>query len=236
MSDIPAHASFDAELDALRHQVLAMGGQAESQLAQALYAITRASGETASQVLQQERRLNAAEVAIERDLWAVIARRQPNARDLRMLIAVSRLVRDLERVGDEAARLARTAHRMLVTGLVGPASEPLKEIAAIGALARTQLRESLDAFARQDEVQALAVLRGDAAINAGFEHLVRSVVAMMGEDPRRIAVGIDLVFVAKALERVGDHAKGVAEQVIYCVRGADVRHTPTGDVATLLAS
>jgi phosphate transport system protein len=236
MNDLQAHARFDAELGTLCAQVLAMGGLAESQLAQALYAVTRASGETASQVLELERRVNSAEVDIERELWAVIARRQPNARDLRLLIAVSRMVRDLERVGDEAARLARTAHRMLAHGLAGPMSEPLKEIAAIGGLARTQLREALDAFARQDVEQALGVLRSDSAINAGFEHLMRALVVLMGEDPRRIAAGLDLIFVAKAIERVGDHAKGVAEQVIYSVRGTDVRHTPTGEVATLLAT
>ena len=222
------------ELGQLSAQLLAMGGLAESQLSQALYAITRASGETASQVLELERRVNAGEVAIERELWSLVARQQPNARDLRLLIAVSKMVRDIERIGDEASRVARIAHRLLGHGLVGPLREPLKAIGSTGQLALRQLRQALDAFARQDVALALAVLRSDELLDAGFEQLMRSLVQLMGDDPRSISSGIDLVFAAKALERVGDHAKNLAEQVIYCVKGTDVRHTPLGGVEALV--
>lgn len=234
MSATSNRAPLDAELGQLSAQLLAMGGLAESQLSQALYAITRASGETASQVLELERRLNASEVALERDLWALVARQQPNARDLRLLIALSKMVRDLERIGDEASRVARATHRLLAHGLLGPLREPLKAVASTGAMALRELRQALDAFARQDVALALAVLRSDALLDAGFEQLMRSLVALMGDDPRTISSGIDLVFVAKALERVGDHAKNLAEQVIYCVQGTDVRHTPLDGVAALV--
>ena len=234
MSESTNRAPLDAELGQLSAQLLAMGGLAESQLSQALYAITRASGETASQVLELERRVNAGEVAIERELWALVARQQPNARDLRLLIAVSKMVRDIERIGDEASRVARIAHRLLGHGLVGPLREPLKAIGSTGQLALRQLRQALDAFARQDVALALAVLRSDELLDAGFEQLMRSLVQLMGDDPRSISSGIDLVFAAKALERVGDHAKNLAEQVIYCVKGTDVRHTPLGGVEALV--
>ena len=234
MSESTNRAPLDAELGQLSAQLLAMGGLAESQLSQALYAITRASGETASQVLELERRVNAGEVAIERELWALVARQQPNSRDLRLLIAVSKMVRDIERIGDEASRVARIAHRLLGHGLVGPLREPLKAIGSTGQLALRQLRQALDAFARQDVELALAVLRSDELLDAGFDQLLRSLVQMMGDDPRTISSGIDLIFAAKALERVGDHAKNLAEQVIYCVKGTDVRHTPLGGVEALV--
>jgi len=234
MSESTNRAPLDAELGQLSAQLLAMGGLAESQLSQALYAITRASGETASQVLELERRVNAGEVAIERELWALVARQQPNSRDLRLLIAVSKMVRDIERIGDEASRVARIAHRLLGHGLVGPLREPLKAIGSTGQLALRELRQALDAFARQDVELALEVLRSDELLDAGFDQLMRSLVQLMGDDPRTISSGIDLIFAAKALERVGDHAKNLAEQVIYCVKGTDVRHTPLGGVEALV--
>jgi phosphate transport system protein len=234
MSGHSHRAPLDAELGQLSARLLAMGGLAESQLSQALYAITRGSGETASQVLELERRVNAIEVEIERELWALVARQQPNARDLRLLIAVSKMVRDLERIGDEASRVARATHRLLGHGLMGPLREPLKAIASTGALALRELRQALDALARQDVDLAMEVLRSDETLDAGFEQLMRLLVARMGDDPRNISSGIDLIFVAKALERVGDHAKNLAEQVIYSVNGADVRHTPLGGVHALV--
>ncbi len=234
MSVSSNRAPLDLELGHLSAQLLAMGGLAESQLSQALYAITRASGETASQVLELERRLNSSEVDLERELWALVARQQPNARDLRLLIAVSKMVRDLERIGDEASRVARVAHRLLNHGVQGPLREPIRAIAATGQLALRQLRQALDAFARLDVDQAVGVLRSDVQIDASFDQLVRTLVALMSDDPRTISSGIDLIFVAKALERVGDHAKNLAEQVIYCVKGTDVRHTPLGGVEALM--
>jgi len=232
MPDTATHVAFDAELDALRARLMAMGGLAESQVAQAVNALVHASGETASRVLQQEARVNAAEVETDRELWSLVARRQPTARDLRLLVAVAKAVLELERVGDEAARIAKATHRLLGHGIQGAMQPMLKAVDATARLALTELNQALDAFARQDATQALAVLRADPVLDAGFDTLLRQLVATMTDDPRTIGTGIELVFVAKALERVGDHAKNLSEQVIYCVAGDDVRHIEPDEVAT----
>ena len=235
MPEATPHAAFDAELDELKARLLAMGGLAESQLAQAVYALVHGSGETASRVLRHEARVNAAEVETDSALWSLVARRQPTARDLRLLVAVAKSVRELERVGDEAARIARTTHRLMGRGTAGGLREVIRSVEHTAALALGQLHQALDAFARLDTAQALAVLRADVRLDDGFEALLRQLVAAMAEDPRTIRVGLDLVFVAKALERVGDHAKNLSEQVIYCVAGNDVRHIDPDAVATLVS-
>jgi phosphate transport system protein len=221
---------FDAELAGISNSVLEMGGMVESQVAQAVYALSNFSGETATQVLQQEERVNQMEVEIDRDLSTIIARRQPTARDLRLLIAVSKAIANLERVGDEAARIARTVQRLINTGVSSRLRLPVSDLGFEAELAVAQLRKSLDAFARLDTSAALAVLKGDDQIDQEFDGLMRKLITYMMEDPRTISSSIDLVFVAKAIERVGDHAKNLAEAVIYIVKGADVRHTAVSDV------
>jgi len=202
-----------------------MGGLVESQVVQALVALTQFSGETASQVLQQEEKVNQMEVDIDRDLSAIIARRQPTARDLRLLIAVSKAIANLERVGDEAARIARTVQRLINTGVSSRLRVPVSDVGFEAELAIAQLRKALDAFARLDTARALEVLKQDDQIDQEFDGLLRKLITYMMEDPRTISSSIDLVFVAKAIERVGDHAKNLAEAIIYVVKGTDVRHT-----------
>jgi phosphate transport system protein len=221
---------FDTELAGISNRVLEMGGLVESQVAQAVYALTNFSGETATQVLQQEERVNQMEIEIDRDLSAIIARRQPTARDLRLLIAVSKAIANLERVGDEAARIARTVQRLINTGVSSRLRLPVADLGFEADLAVAQLRKALDAFARLDTAQALQVLKADDQIDQEFDGLLRKLITYMMEDPRTISSSIDLVFVAKAIERVGDHAKNVAEVVIYIVKGTDVRHTSMADV------
>ena len=235
MPDKHLSTQFDAELAGISNRVLEMGGLVESQVAQAVYALTRFSGETASQVLTQEERVNQLEVEIDRDLSTIIARRQPTARDLRLLIAVSKTIGNLERVGDEAARIARTVQRLINTGVSSRLRLPVGDIEFEANLAIALMRRSLDAFARLDAQQALQVMKQDNEIDAEFDGLLRKLVTYMMEDPRTISASIDLVFVAKAIERVGDHAKNLAEQVIYIVKGTDVRHTPMGDVESVVA-
>jgi phosphate transport system protein len=235
MSDKHLSAQFDAELSGISSRVLEMGGLVESQVAQAVYALSRFNGETATQVLAQEERVNMLEVEIDRDLSAIIARRQPTARDLRLLIAISKTIGNLERVGDEAARIARTVQRLINTGVSSRLRLPVGDIAFEADLAIALMRRSLDAFARLDAQQALQVIKQDNEIDTEFDGLMRKLVTYMMEDPRTISASIDLVFVAKAIERVGDHAKNLAEQVIYIVKGADVRHTPMGDVESVVA-
>jgi phosphate transport system protein len=230
LSDKHLSTQFDSELSAISNRVLEMGGLVESQVAQAIYALSQFSGETATRVLQQEERVNAMEIEIDADLSAIIARRQPTARDLRLLIAVSKTIANLERVGDEAARIARTVQRLINAGVSSRLRLPVADLGFGADLAIAQLRKALDGFARLDTAQALQVLKGDDQIDQEFDGLLRKLITYMMEDPRTISSSIDLVFVAKAIERVGDHAKNISEAVIYIVKGADVRHTSMSDV------
>ena len=231
MTEKHLSSQFDAELGAISTRVLEMGGLVEAQVGQAVYALTNLSHETAAQVLVAEERVNAMEVEIDSDLWSIIARRQPTARDLRLLIAISRTIANLERVGDEAARIARTVQRLINTGVSSRMRLPVSDLSFEADLAIAQLRKALDAFARLDTAQALEVLRADDQIDREFDGLMRKLITYMMEDPRTISASIDLVFVAKAIERVGDHAKNLAEAIIYVVKGTDVRHTSVEDVA-----
>lgn len=230
MTDKHISSQFDAELRDVSTRVLEMGGLAEAQVAQAIYALTNFSGETATQVLQQEERLNRMEVDIDGELHRIMAIRQPTAVDLRLLIAISKAIANLERVGDEAARIARTVQRLVNAGVSSRMRVPVADIGYEAELATAQLRRSLDAFARLDAEQALAVLKQDDQIDQEFDGLMRKLVTYMMEDPRTISASIDLVFVAKAIERVGDHAKNLAEATIYVAKGHDVRHATLGQV------
>ncbi|RVU46186.1 phosphate signaling complex protein PhoU [Rubrivivax rivuli] len=230
MSDKHLSTQFDAELSGISTRVLEMGGLVESQVVQAVHALTNFSGEIASVVLQGEERVNQMEVEIDRDLSAIIARRQPTARDLRLLIAISKSIANLERVGDEAARIARTVQRLLNSGVSSRLRLPVADLAFESELAIAQLRKALDAFARLDTARALEVLKQDDQIDQEFDGLLRKLITYMMEDPRTISSSIDLVFVAKAIERVGDHAKNLAEAIIYVVKGTDVRHTSMQNV------
>ena len=226
MSDKHLSTQFDAELTGVSTRVLEMGGLVESQVSRAIASMTTFDGDGAAAVLREEIRVNRMEVEVDRELSAIIARRQPTARDLRLLIAISKIIANLERVGDEAARIARVVQRLIDIGLPGRLRVPVSDLQFEADLAVAQLRKALDAFARLDTVRALEVLKQDDQIDQEFEGLMRKLITYMMEDPRTISSSIDLVFVAKAVERVGDHAKNLAEAIIYIVKGADVRHTP----------
>jgi phosphate transport system protein len=234
MTEKHLSTQFDAELAAISTRVLEMGGLVESQVAQSIHALTTFSGETATEVLAGEERVNAMEVEIDRELSSIIARRQPTARDLRLLIAVSKSIANLERVGDEAARIARTVQRLVNTGVSSRLRLPVADLAFETDLAIAILRKALDAFARLDVERALEVLKQDDQIDQEFDGLLRKLITYMMEDPRTISASIDLVFVAKAIERVGDHAKNLAEVIIYIVKGTDVRHNPLAAVETMV--
>ncbi|MCA0175044.1 MAG: phosphate signaling complex protein PhoU [Proteobacteria bacterium] len=233
MADKHLSTQFDAELAGVSTRVLEMGGLVEAQVAQAIYALTNFSGETATQVIRTEEHVNQMEVEIDAELSSIIARRQPTARDLRLLIAVSKTTGNLERVGDEAARVARTVQRLINTGVFSRLRLPVSDIAFEAELATAQLRKALDAFARLDAVQAAEIIRADNKIDQEFDGMMRKLITYMMEDPRTISASIDLVFVAKAIERVGDHAKNLAEQIIYIVKGTDVRHNSLETIETI---
>jgi len=234
MTDKHLSTQFDNELSGISTRVLEMGGLVEVQVAQAVYSLSIFDAEIATQVLKDEERVNMMEMEINRDLSSIIARRQPTARDLRLLIAVSKTIANLERIGDEAARIARTVQRLLNSGVSSRLRLPVADLSYESELAIKQLRKALDAFARLDVEAAVEVLRHDDQIDQEFDGLMRKLITYMMEDPRTISSAIDLVFVAKAIERVGDHAKNLAEQIIYIVKGTDVRHNAVDMVEHLV--
>ena len=232
MSDKHLSSQFDSELTAVSTRVMEMGGLVESQIRTAVYALAQFSSEAASQVMETESRVNTMEVEIDHDLSSIIARRQPTARDLRLLIAISKTTANLERAGDEADKIARMVKAILASG--SARALPASELREVSDLASTLLRKSLDAFARLDAAMALTILKEDDAIDKEFDGFVRKLITYMMEDPRTISSSLDLLFVAKAIERIGDHAKNIAEFTIYVVKGADVRHTPIEQIESVV--
>ena len=225
-------SQFDNELGAVSSRVMELGGLVEAQIRQAVYALSQFSVEVADQVLATEIKVNAMEVEIDHDLSSIIARRQPTARDLRLLIAISKATNNLERVGDEAAKIARMVRSIINSG--APRSLPSHELRIASDLASGLLRKALDAFARLDTVAAVAILKEDDLIDREFDGFVRKLITYMMEDPRMISPSLDLLFLAKAIERIGDHAKNIAELIIYIVKGADVRHTPIDEIESVV--
>ena len=214
---------YDMDLEGLRSRVLAMGGLVESQIRAALDAFTTGDGELADRVIAGDRVVNGYEVSIDQDCAQVIARRQPTAGDLRTIMAISKTVTDLERVGDEAEKIARMAKAIHEASRVP--SERLPRVRHVADIALGMLRQALDAFARLDAEEAAKVVRADVAIDDEFHAILRQLITFMMEDPRTISTALEIVWVAKAIERIGDHSKNMAENVIYIVKGTDVRHT-----------
>jgi phosphate transport system protein len=232
MPDKHLSTQFDTELSAVSSRVMELGGLVESQIRQAIYALSKFSVEVANQVTAAEARVNAMEMEIDRELSSIIARRQPTARDLRLLIAISKTTANLERVGDEAEKIARMVRSIIGSG--APRSLPSLELRVASDLASGLLRKALDAFARLDVQAALSILKEDDLIDQEFDGFVRKLITYMMEDPRTISPSLDLLFLAKAIERIGDHAKNIAEFIIYIVKGADVRHTSLAEVESVV--
>jgi phosphate transport system protein len=229
MGDKHLSTQFDSELHGVSARAMELGGLVESQIRHAVHALLQLNGDEARQVIATETRVNAMEVEIDRELSSIIARRQPTARDLRLLIAISKTTANLERVGDEAEKIARMVQSIIEkSGAVR--TLPSSELRVEADLAAGQLHKALDAFARLDVAAAVAILKDDDAIDREFDGFVRKLVTYMMEDPRTISASLDLLFLAKAIERIGDHAKNIAEFIIYIVKGADVRHTPLAEV------
>jgi phosphate transport system protein len=221
-------SQFDNELGSVSSRVLELGGLVESQIRHAVFALSQFSNEVADQVISTEAQVNSMEVEIDRDLSSIIARRQPTARDLRLLIAISKITANLERVGDEAEKIARMVKAIGASG--NARYLPSSELRIASDLASALLRKALDSFARLDVTEAVSILKEDDLIDAEFDGFVRKLVTYMMEDPRTISASLDLLFIAKAIERIGDHAKNIAEFIIYVVKGADVRHIALADV------
>ena len=221
-------SQFDAELASVSSRVLELGGLVETQIRHAVFSLSQFNVEVADQVISTEDQVNAMEVEIDRDLSSIIARRQPTARDLRLLIAISKITANLERAGDESENIARMVKSIINSG--SARALPSSELRIASDLASGLLRKALDAFARLDVTAAVSILKEDDLIDAEFDGFVRKLVTYMMEDPRTISASLDLLFVAKAIERIGDHSKNIAEFIIYVVKGADVRHIALADV------
>jgi phosphate transport system protein len=223
---------FDSELTAVSAEVMELGGLVESQILHAIMALSEFDVEIAQRVMHNETRVNEMEIEIDRDISSIIGRRQPTARDLRLLIAIAKTTANLERAGDEAEKIARMVVSIINDG--APRSLPSLELRVAADLASGLLRKALDAFARLDVEAALSILKEDDLIDKEFDGFVRKLVTYMMEDPRKISASLDLLFLAKALERIGDHAKNIAEFIIYVVKGADVRHTPIATIESVI--
>lgn len=223
---------FDSELNGVSAKVMELGGLVESQIRQAIYALSHFNIEVSNQVTSNEALVNAMEVEIDRELSSIIARRQPTARDLRLLLAISKTTANLERVGDEAEKIARMVRSIISSG--SHRSLPASELRMAADLASGLLRKALDAFARLDTTAALSILKEDDLIDQEFNGFVRKLITYMMEDPRMISPSLDLLFLAKAIERIGDHAKNIAEFIIYVVKGEDVRHTSMESIESVL--
>jgi len=228
MPDKHISAQFDSELNSVSSRVMELGGLVESQIHQAIHALSHFSAEAADQVFETEMRVNQLEIDIDRELASIIGRRQPTARDLRLLIAISKTTANLERAGDEATKIARMVNSIIASG--SARALPTTDLRTASDLAAGLLRKSLDAFARLDTQAAVAIMKEDHLIDEEFDGFVRKLITYMMEDPRTISASLDLLFLAKAIERIGDHAKNIGELIIYIVKGADVRHTPIEQV------
>jgi phosphate transport system protein len=219
---------FDAELEAVRTRVLQMGGMVEQQIVRAVDALSSGEMSVIDEVIEDDHRVNALEVQLDEDCSHIIARRQPAASDLRLLIAVIKTITDLERIGDEAEKIARMAKLIYAAERM---HMPRLEMRNLASLALAMLRKALDAFARLDVKAAVEVVRQDEAVDAEFRAVLRQLITFMMEDPRTISRCLEVLFIAKAIERIGDHSKTMAEYVIYMVQGRDVRHLNEAEIA-----
>ena len=232
MNDKHLSSQFDSELNQVSTRVMELGGLVEEQIRQAIYALSQFSLDAVAQVQALEQRVNGMEVEIDHELITIIARRQPTARDLRLLMAFSKATANLERMGDEATRMARMVSSIIASGAAR--TLPTSDLRVAADLASGLLRKALDAFARLDTKAALDILKEDDLIDHEFDGVVRKLITYMMEDPRTISPSLDLLFLAKAIERIGDHSKNVAELIIYLVEGKDVRHTTLAEIESVL--
>ncbi|HEY4038074.1 MAG TPA: phosphate signaling complex protein PhoU [Burkholderiaceae bacterium] len=221
---------YDQELESLRARILQMGGLVESQLRMAIDCFEQADLRKADEVVEADQRVDAEELELARLVINLIVRRQPAAVDLRLIMGVSRAVTDLERIGDEATKIARAARWVHQKDVV-VRTPRIRDIRVSGEAALSMLRGALDAFARLDPLAAAEIIREDKGVDEQFRLILRQLITFMMEDPRTITGSLDTVWVAKAIERIGDHSKNIAGDVIYIVQGEDVRHATPEQLA-----
>ncbi len=216
--------SYDKELTELNALVLRMGGLVQEQIGGAVEALRNEDAETARNVIARDHVVNFLDVQADEQIVNLLARRQPMGRDLRMVISLSKTVSDLERIGDEAEAIARMAIHVYEGGAPSPSRKLIRDIGPMSQLAVHMLRDALDALARLDVDLALEVAKADRELDADFQSALRHLATFILEDSRNVGHTINVTFVLKALERIGDHAKNIAEYVVFLVKGKDVRH------------
>lgn len=231
--DITSHTlhisqQYNLELEAIRTHLSEMGGMAQRQVNDAIQALIDADVERAEQVVRADLKVNSMEMTIDEECIRILARRQPAASDLRLVIAVTKAITDLERIGDEASKIARQAIEMNKDGL---APRGYIEVRHIGGHVSRMLQDALDAFARLDMDLALTVVQTDKQVDMEYSTAMRELVTFMIEDPRSITRVLNIMWSLRALERIGDHARNLAQYVIYLVNGEDVRHSNLEEIA-----
>jgi len=217
-------SQFDEDLSRLRTSVLQMGGLVETQVSAAIDAYSKGEVSSVKHIVETDRKVNDLELAIDDDCAHLIAKRQPAASDLRLVFGISKIVTDLERAGDEAKKIAKGVRRIYEAGQM-PSQYGIG-VRHIAEAALGMLRQALDAFARLDTELAVKVIQADANVDTEFKSIMRQLITHMMEDPRTITTSIDIIWIARAVERIGDHAKNVAEHVVFIVEGRDIRHPP----------
>ena len=213
---------FDTELEVIRNHVLAMGGLVEEQIRNAILSLTENDAQLAQKVIDNDAQVNNAEVTIDEECSNIIARRQPAASDLRLVVAVIKTITDLERIGDQAERIARMSIRL--SEMERPKNN-YSELKNMGDHVAIMVHDTLDAFARMDVEAAVNIAREDLKVDSEYDGIMRQTLTFMMEDPRSITRMLDVMWIARAIERIGDHSKNICEYIVYLVKGKDVRHT-----------
>jgi len=219
---------FDEEMEALRNKVLKMGGLVEQQITGAIEALQNTNAPGAEKIILKDHKVNSLEVKIDEACTQILARRQPAASDLRMVIAVIKTITDLERIGDEAEKIAKMALNLAENDI--SFHNRYAGVRHLGDGVKRMVHDVLDAYARLDIDAAIQVVRDDEVVDNEYQELMRTLVTYMMEDPRKISEVLDVIWAARSLERIGDHAKNISEYIIYLVRGKDIRHLDIEDV------
>ncbi len=223
VEDLGQHISrrFNEDLENLRNSVMAMGGLVEQQFDRAVLALENSDSDMGLRVVADDHKVNGMEVAIDEECSRLLATRSPAAGDLRLIIAIIKTITDLERIGDEAEKIATLAARL--AGEERPASN-YRELRGLARHVRAMLADTLDAFARLDSRRALDVLKADDVVDEEYEAIYRQCITFMMEDPRKITSVMDSTWMARSMERIGDHLKNICEYVVFMVHGKDIRH------------
>jgi phosphate transport system protein len=229
-----SYSVFDRELENLRAQVMEMGGIVEEQIKNAVSTLNDADPKTIDRVIARDEEVNQLQMQIDESCELVLVKRTPVSSDLRFVLCVQKITTDLERIGDEATKIARAAKRIFEDDRMAKPS--LTDIKSISKLISTMLHDALDSFARMDPEAVLALIKRDETVDEKYQLCMRHQLTFMLEDPRKISTALEVIYIAKALERIGDHSENITEHVVYCVKGADVRHSSPKEIRKELKS